>query len=294
MTLRHCLFGGAILFAMAHTSAGIAQGPLGLAASALTNPRFAWHLRSIPGFRVYFQSDSYAARHQDSLLARLPFALDHARALLQTSAPTGPIDLFFVETRDEMAELIGGRATGFAHQAARAVFLMTNPSWRAFERHEIMHVVAWHAWGPPAANSAWLQEGLAQAADGQCGDHTNETVLRGLTARRGWIPVEDVLANFRDQPDLRAYLQAAAFVRYLLEAYGPAALSELWREGATPDTLLGDRSLATVEQQWRVRVAAGQLPSASQLADIEEMGCGGGPPPPLRANPRIDPTGRGA
>jgi hypothetical protein len=157
-----------------------------------------------------------------------------------------------------------------------------------------MHVVAWHAWGPPAANSAWLQEGLAQAADGQCGDHTNETVLRGLTARRGWIPVEDVLANFRDQPDLRAYLQAAAFVRYLLEAYGPAALSELWREGATPDTLLGDRSLATVEQQWRVRVAAGQLPSASQLADIEEMGCGGGPPPPLRANPRIDPTGRGA
>lgn len=270
---------GGMLMAMALTSAMAAQEPTGLAASALTNPRFAWQPRSVPGFRVYFQAGSYASRHQDSLLTRLPSALRHARTLLQTSAPSAPIDVFFVETRDQMSQLIGGRATGFAHQSARAVFLMTDTSWRAFERHEVMHIVAWHAWGPPAANSDWLQEGLAQAADGRCGNSSNDAVLRGLTERRGWIPLQDMLTNFRRQPDLRAYLQAAAFTGHLLRAFGPATLADLWRRGATPDSVLGTRTLAVVEKEWRERMIGGALPDPAELARIEEIGCGIGLPP---------------
>lgn len=266
------------------TPGATAQEPEGLAARALANERYGWLPRTAPAFRVYFQAGSYAARHQDSLLNRLPFALQHARALLQTSAPAGPIDVFFVETRDDMAQLVGGRATGFAHQSARAVFLVTNPSWRAFERHEVMHVVAWHAWGPPAPNSDWLQEGLAQAADGRCGNHTNEEVLRGLTHQYGWVSLEDMLVNFRRQPDLRAYLQAAAFTRYLLDNFGPAMLERLWRDGSTADTVVGDRPLATVEQQWRAAIARGDQPPAAELATIDDVGCGVGTAPALRAD----------
>jgi hypothetical protein len=262
----------------------LAQEPTGLAASAIANPRFSWIARAVRGFRVYFQAGSYAAQHQDSLLTRLPFDLQHARALLQTSAPTAPIDLFFVDTREDMSALIGGQATGFAHQAARAVFLMTNPSWRAFERHEIMHVVAWQAWGAPAPNSDWLQEGLAQAADGRCGNYSNETVLRGLIQQGGWVALEDMLVNFRRQPDLRAYLQAAAFTRYLLDTFGATAIEGLWRRGATQDTLVGSRSLADVEAAWRRSVAEGDLPEAAELTSVEAVGCGVGTPPPLRPN----------
>lgn len=275
----------AMLVAAALSSAVSAQESTGLAAAALTNPQFAWQARSVPGFRAYFQADSYASRHQDSLLTRLPSALRHARMLLQTSAPAGPIDLFFVETRDQMSQLIGSRATGFAHQSARAVFLMTDPSWRAFERHEVMHVVAWHAWGPPAANSDWLQEGLAQAADGRCGNYSNETALRGLTERLGWIPLQEMLTNFRRQPDLRAYLQAAAFAGYLLEAFGPAALADIWRHGATPDTVLGTRTLATLEQEWREHMIGGPRPLPSELERIEDIGCGAGSPPAQDSQP---------
>jgi hypothetical protein len=272
--LTGCLCSTTLSAALLLACPSVAQEPTGLAAAALANSRFSWLPRSAPGFRVYFLEGSYAARHQDSLLARLPFALQQARALLRTSAPAGPIDLFFVETREDMAQLVGAPVTGFAHQAARAVFLVTNPSWRAFERHEVMHVVAWHSWGSPAANTDWLQEGLAQAADGHCGNYTNEVVLRGLIQRGGWVSLEDLLTNFRRQPDLRAYLQAAAFTDHLLEASGPATLEILWRRGARRDTIVEGRPLAMIEQQWRARIAEGELPDADELSRIEASGCG--------------------
>ena len=164
-----------------------AQAPSGLAAAALANPAFTWLHRSIPGFRVSFLADSYPARHQDSLLARLPLAAQHAQELLHVDPLAAPIDLFFIESRAQMTLLIGGSATGFAQPSARTVLLVTNPGWRAFERHEIMHVIAGQAWGPPGPNTAWLVEGLAQGADGRCGDFSNTGVAMALAARRGFV-----------------------------------------------------------------------------------------------------------
>jgi len=257
-------------------SRGLTQEPAGLAARALADSRFTWIRRDTAGVRVYFAAESYAARHRDSLVTRVPAALDHARRLLGTQAPDGALDVFFVESRDDMAQLIGVRATGFAHRAARAVFLVTNPAWRAFERHEVMHVVAWHAWGPAVANSDWLEEGLAQAADGRCDAYSNETALRGLVRRGGWVTFDELLGNFRQQPDLRAYLQAAVFVEYLLRTYGAPAIATLWRQGSQASTLLDGRPLGAIEAEWRTRVALGSLPDDPAMTRIEADGCGGG------------------
>jgi hypothetical protein len=251
-----------------------AQAPAGLAASALTNPAFTWTPRSAPGFRVYFLADSYPALHQDSLLSRLPVAARHAERLLGVRPLSEPIDLFLVESREQMTALIGGRATGFAQPSARAVFLMTHPAWRAFERHEIMHVVAEQAWGKPGRNTDWLQEGLAQAADGRCGNYSNAGVLLALAERRGWIPFPDMLANFRTQPDLRAYLQSAVFVDYLLRRFGPAPLQRLWREGAALDVTIAGRRLRMIEGEWRVGLSEPERPSPAELDVIERKGCG--------------------
>jgi hypothetical protein len=248
--------------------------PGGLAASALADSSFTWVRRSAPGFRVYFLADSYPAAHQDSLLARLPPAVAHTRALIDAPPLIAPFDLFFIETRAQMAALIGGRATGFAQPSTRTVFLVTNPGWRAFERHEIMHVVAQHAWGPPAPGNDWLQEGLAQAADGVCAGYSNGDVMLGFTARHGWIALDTMLTRFRAQPDLRAYLQAAAFVDYLLRQYGPAPLAELWRTGSRPDSLIHGISLAVLERRWRQQLRPGREVSSTTLAAVESNGCG--------------------
>jgi hypothetical protein len=251
-----------------------AQEPAGLGAAALANPSYTWTRRAIPSFRVYFLADSYAAGHQDSLLARLPGALTHARSLIKAQPPAGPIDLFFIETRAQMRALTGMGATGFAEPSTRTVFLVTNPQWRAFERHEIMHVVAEQAWGPAAESNAWLHEGLAQAADGACAGYSNADVAIALARRHGWIPLELVIGKFREQPDLRAYLQAAAFTQYLLRRYGPDPLKKLWREGSSPDSVIGGLRLAVIERRWRDQLAPRHLVRSRDLATVEAKGCG--------------------
>jgi len=250
------------------------QAPAGLAAAALANSSFQWIEREGPGFRVYFLADSYPAAHQDSLLARLPMALAHARKLIQSPPLVSRIDLFFIESRPQMAALTGFPATGFAQPVARAVFLVTNRDWRAFERHEIMHVVAGQSWGAPGRNTDWLQEGLAQAADGACAGFSNADVALALGRRHGWIPLSSVITEFRQQPDLRAYLQAAAFTEHLLKHFGSESLKTLWRNGAQPDTVIGGRSLASAEEEWKGQLSdTHRLPRAT-LARIESKGCG--------------------
>ena len=250
-----------------------AQEPAGLATAALADSSFRWVSHEILGFRVNFVADSYALSHRDSLLARLPAALTHARELIDAPELSGPVDLFFLESRAQMEALIGFSATGFAEWSTQTVLLVTNEEWRAFERHEIMHVVAGQAWGRPAPGTAWLQEGLAQAADGECGEHSNADVMSALTGLHGWIPLDVMLTRFRDQPDLRAYLQAAAFVDYLLNRYGPKPLRDLWQRGANPDSTINGRTLAEIERDWKSQLTPDPV-NPSRLTSIESKGCG--------------------
>ena len=271
-TVRRSALLACLALAVAHPLA--AQAPAGLAASALADSSFTWIRRSAPGFRVYFAKDSYPAAHQDSLLNRLPTALSHARALISAPALDAPLDLFFIESRAQMTTLIRGRATGFAEPSTRTVILVTNPGWRAFERHEVMHVVAQHAWGPPAPGNDWLIEGVAQAADGMCAGYTNTDVMLALTARHGWIPFDTMLTRFRAQPDGRAYLQAAAFVEHLLERYGAAAVAQLWRNGSHARSSVGGETLAAIERRWREALRPSRQLTRSTLAAVESDGCG--------------------
>ena len=275
LTMTHSTLFSALAVALfASVGQGQEPAPAGLAASALANQDFTWIHRDIPGFRVHFLADSYPARHQDSLLARLPQALEHAEKLLQVESTPGPIDLFFVESRPQMETLIGGRATGFAQPSARAVFIMTNPEWRGFERHEIMHVVAQLSWGRSLPGNDWLQEGLAQFADGYCAGYRNSDIALELAKKHGWIPFTDVLTRFRQQSDLRAYLQAAAFVEYLHRRFGPAGIKQLWGEGDFRRVSFDGVPLVGVEGYWRDQLKPVRIPTPAELDRIEDKGCG--------------------
>jgi len=274
--MSRCLITGWVLLlgALAGVRPGHCQAPNGLAASAIADSSFHWISREVAGFRVRFLADSYPAGHQDSLLARLPDALDHARRLLDAPAVGTPLDLFFVESRDEMRRLTGLSVTGLAQASAPAVFLVTNPEWRAFERHEVMHVVAARAWGPAGPNSDWLVEGLAQAADGRCAGRSNSEVAAALIQRHGAIPLDTMLVAFRRQQDLRAYLQAASLTGFLLDRVPIADLRSLWRTGSTPRARLAGRPLEAWFGDWRDQLASDWHPEPAELDRVESKGCG--------------------
>ncbi|HEX6313305.1 MAG TPA: hypothetical protein VFZ73_00535 [Gemmatimonadaceae bacterium] len=254
-------------------AAATAQEPAGLAASALANPSFAWQRDALPGFRVYTLPGSYAHAHRDSLMKRLPAALGAARTMIDAPPLNGPIDIFFLDSRSHMEALTGAPVTGFAHVTAKAVFLVTNPGWRAFERHEIMHVVAGNAWGHDPRRNTWLIEGLGQAADGFCAGYPNEVVAAALASRGGWIDLDTMLRRFREQSDLRAYLQSASFTAYLLQHAGIPAVRTLWQSDADTATIVAGASLAAWEKRWRAAIRTSTIPSET-LALVEQHGCG--------------------
>ncbi|HKG34482.1 MAG TPA: hypothetical protein VKB22_12140, partial [Gemmatimonadales bacterium] len=90
----------------------------------------------------------------------------------------------------------------------------------------------------------------------------------------GWIPLSSVIGAFRQQPDVRAYLQAAAFTDHLLKHYGSEALRRLWRKGSSPDSMIGGRSLSAIKEEWKGKLAAEHSMSSSTLARVESNGCG--------------------
>ena len=84
----------------------------------------------------------------------------------------------------------------------------------------------------------------------------------------------DVLERFRQQPDLRAYLQAAAFTQFLLDEHGLAAVRALWTGGSRADSRVGGETLAAAEARWRQRVERLRPPPLASLQQIAELGCG--------------------
>ncbi|MDP3909395.1 MAG: hypothetical protein Q8Q14_03305 [Gemmatimonadales bacterium] len=244
-----------------------AQEPQGLARVALDHPAFAWVRQGAPYLRTYFLVDSYPAAHRDSLVRLAEAARRDNLALLGVEAFDDTIDVFFIERRDQMDALVGAPVTGFAHRAARAAFLVTNPDWRAFERHELMHVLAHHVWGPAA--EAWIEEGLAQFADGRCGGYSVDAVAYALAQGGGSVPMDTLVERFRRLNDLTAYLQAASMAGYVYERHGRDALRAVWQRGAGALT-----EEAFAESWWRwVRDRAQPVP-ADALTTIRRKGCG--------------------
>lgn len=185
------------------------------------------------------------------------------------------IDVFVIETRAQMETLTGMPITGFAHRDARAVFLVTNREWRSFERHELMHVLAHHVWGPAAAPSAWIEEGLAQFADGRCGTQPVESVAYALSTPAGPIPIETLVARFRELDDLGAYMQAASMVGYLYHQHGRDALRTIWQRGLHALASVTGRELSAFTADWWSWLSARATPvEQAKLAEIRDRGCG--------------------
>lgn len=255
--------------------ASTSRAPSGLARAALDHPGFAWAEAPAPGLRVYFLPNSYAWQHRDSLVQLTELAREHDLRLLGVERFAAPIDVFYIESRAQMDSLVGYPVTGFAHRDARAVFLVTNPTWRAFARHEMMHVLAHHLWGPAAEPSAWISEGLAQFADGRCAGYSNHAVARAIVEAQGAIPLDTLAQRFREFDDLSAYLEAASMVGWIYESRGRDAVKEAWTSGLGGLTARLGMSAGEITSAWRewVEHAAARVPGAD-VAAIQDRGCG--------------------
>lgn len=132
---------------------------------------------------------------------------------------------------------------------------------RGVARHELAHGVLDLAIERPIP--VWLNEGLAILLAAEM-SYLDESRLNLMAVSGGLLPMEGLMASFPEGHGLRgqAYLQAASFVRYLLERGGMSRLQVLVRElaaGASPErafrTAYG-AGPAVLEAEWQERLSS--------------------------------------
>jgi LysM repeat protein len=126
--------------------------------------------------------------------------------------------------------------------------------------HEMTHIFAWNAFGPPHSNM--LSEGTAVYA-GMTGiagsDYIPLDVFCAIYRRAGQLPnVSGPLSLVGHIYDLPNYYASGCFVGYLVRVYGVESLGKVYSSGDF--AMVYGKSMQVLEQDWRASIDLAQIP----------------------------------
>jgi hypothetical protein len=218
---------------------------------ALDDPTFAWRSIASDGVAVYYQPGSFAEKHRMMVFRSVSGALDEVLGLLGEDRYDAPLNVFYLDSREEMERIIGRPYAGFSNWGANGVFLVLNPEWRSFEKHEIAHMVTMGMWGPPHETSLWMIEGVAVFCDGWCREFTVDEVASSLLSKGEFPPLKEFFETYAGLGEIRAGFYAASVVGFVRHEYGPKALRDLWDDGCEDMREALGTDAGGIERAWK-------------------------------------------
>ena len=241
----------------------------------------AWDLHQSPHFRIFAERpivEGELARIADSLES----AWRHARSLIEYSIDGQPrATVLVTRSRTRFAGLVPKEGKGLYTQLradGSVILLVRNDSVRAYSRHEVMHLVAFRAWGSPRSGW-WLSEGLATFADGTCQHTTIAVVGRDLLRAQPTLTATELERRFIElwrADRATAYVLAGTLVDYLWATRGREGVRRLWQGSDSLD----ERSVlpgagGELTRGWRAHVerTAARTPGLD-AALFRRLGCG--------------------
>jgi hypothetical protein len=273
------LGGGALACGRGEPARSAISAPIGTTGAAarelLARPGFAWRLVDAPHARLHVVDGSkvqgLAAALTDSIEAARSAAL---RTLGEAELPNeAPLELFLVDTREDMQRLMGRPIAGFAQPGELTAAFVAGPGFRPFFRHELTHAYAAVRWGKLSAGE-WLTEGLAALAQGRCQGHAIDEIAAGFLASGQVPPLPALRDRFREFPELPSYIEAASVVQFLSRERGMGAIRSIWQGGAgvgAEGHPLGADGEAT-ERRWRAHLRS-VPPAALDSVRLVREGC---------------------
>jgi len=246
-----------------------------LVQGAIANSSFEW--KSHVNYRVhlFYQPDSFAEKHRAVLLRSAANAIEEALQFLGEPEYTRVLNVFYVETRGEMEQLIGQPVSGYADWTGSGIFLVCNPEWRSFDTHEITHVLSMSLWDYPAPSSQWMIEGISIATDGWCREYSIDELAYDLLNRDELPGLETFFTNYQSFGEVRAGVYAASIIGYFQEIHGPEVVKKLWIGGSDELTKLLGFNAEQIETSWRSYLES-KIQSEVEIdwETIDELGCG--------------------
>jgi hypothetical protein len=228
--------------------------------------RGAWPSYEAPTGHIHFRSGSHTARTTNSISHAVDSARSVVLGFLQLR-DTQPIEVFFVDSREQMQQLVGRPLGGMVQSGERTALLVYNESYTPFLVHELTHLYTHHHWGQPRAGR-WLSEGLAALVSGDCQGFSIDAVVKGLHERGQLRTWQELMRDFEKIDELSANPQAASMVGFIHSRGGMAAVRAAWlAESWQPDP--------GFEAAWLARVKAEPAGALLDVPRLRDHGCVG-------------------
>jgi len=263
------------LFVLVLASKAAGQPPDDAVQKALNDSTFTWLSYTSDGVRIFCQQGSFAQRHRMMLLRSMRTSIDEVLELLDEPRYEPTLNVFYVDSRDQMKEIIGSPYSGFSDWSANGIFLVVNPEWRSFEKHEFTHVITMGVWGEPDATSRWMIEGIAVYGDGWCREYSVDEIAFSFLSNDRLPTLPELFDDYASLGEIRAGFSAASFIGFIHKTYGMKTVRRLWTEG-TKDlgNLLGGEP-DEIESSWRLYLKQSVRKDIHvDLDAINKLGCG--------------------
>jgi hypothetical protein len=242
---------------------------------ALEDSNIDWNSSEAQGVQIFYKPGSFAERHRAMLLRSVRVAI--AEVLEFTGDPQydRTLHVFYVDSRQEMEEIVGQPVSGYSNWTASGIFVVFNPQWRSFEKHETTHVLTMGVWGAPDPSSRWMIEGVSIYADGWCREYSIDVIAYYLLTHDRLPPLEKLFEDFAELGEIRAGVYAASVIGFIRKTYGAEALRNMWTNGSRDLTESLGSPIDQVETSWQeyLRQIVGDDVEID-MESIEELGCG--------------------
>src|SRR5438046_3422657 len=227
---RHMLVAG-LAGAVLCVSAVLCHGQIRQrsAGDILADANYAWKTDSTAHTRIHYLDNSPAADSLERLKRDIEVSWTKAADFVG-AAGVDPkmIDVFAVPTREMVREVshIPTNASALNFWEKRVVIVWVPAAgWR--NPHEIVHIMAYDAWGE--ATAWWLGEGVAVAASGWFGVDV-DVAAKCLDAARRLVPLDVVVRGRAPEERMQSVVgaEAGSFVRFLIEHFGRDKLGRVY------------------------------------------------------------------
>jgi hypothetical protein len=240
---------------------------------ALRNPAFKWRTYARPGLHLHVDEGSHTAQHAAQLADSALRARDHVLRLLEAREDSATLEIFLVDTRDDMKRVAGQSWAGWAQTGEKTAFFVAGKGYRPAFRHELMHAYSLLMWGVPPTGP-WITEGLGTWATGDCQGKSFDALAAGFMKSDSLYTLPVLIERFRELPEVRGYLQAASIVETIHRAEGIDGVRRRWQNASLTGD--GEHPLGpggdAIEAQWLARLAA-TTPAFLDTIALRRDGC---------------------
>jgi hypothetical protein len=210
---------------------------------------FSWRSAVTKHLRLYFEPGTLAEARIEQLKLRQEQAFERNETLLGTDSYPYSTDLFSVESRERMKELVGDRTYGVAYPTTKVACIVYSEKSDASGSHELMHLMSGNAWGTKF--KPWINEGFAVYADDNWHGHRLHDLNRYFLKKKKLISLKDLIGDFKGQAHMLSYPQAARFVKFFYDRFGVEKVRQIWSDASAKGLKrVTGEDLASLESSW--------------------------------------------